>query len=318
MWGKDNNIYLRGLVTAPTPDALNWALGFPNMRRQLIETYGGGLRYPPRELLLRLVDADLPDVLEELCGTGAWLAPVTAIASASTAASLGSIGIGGIGAMFAGGSLARTPPSWITQGFSNERPTRTPRGVVRGCFDTVRPACYKIGKWKCWTDVRPAGNAQDSQAPRPPPYRGAVRCPAGQGAGTTRMRQLRLPPWEELPPEQWAMVFREVMHVGSVSKLRDILAFVQVMEKHNGGGEGGYHTQTQGTLLLEWCSIRDVPRRHELGPVVPRFKDRYSLPDKSRLPFSAQHRRPHSPQAAAWLGGCWHDSETKKRRVGLD
>ncbi|KAL6051452.1 hypothetical protein QOT17_019169 [Balamuthia mandrillaris] len=34
------------------------------------------------------------------------------------------------------------------------------------------------------------------------------------------------PPWEELPPELWAMVFREVTYVGSANKLRDILGFV--------------------------------------------------------------------------------------------
>ncbi|KAL6056816.1 hypothetical protein QOT17_015844 [Balamuthia mandrillaris] len=56
---KTTTFYLRDLVAAPTPDVLNWALSFPTMRRQLIETYGGGIRYPPRELLLRLVDAEL-------------------------------------------------------------------------------------------------------------------------------------------------------------------------------------------------------------------------------------------------------------------
>ncbi|KAL6075736.1 hypothetical protein QOT17_003432 [Balamuthia mandrillaris] len=54
------------VMNAPSPDLLNWSLGFPKARRGLIKEYGGRQPYLPDELLLKLVDADRPDVLEEL------------------------------------------------------------------------------------------------------------------------------------------------------------------------------------------------------------------------------------------------------------
>ncbi|KAL6059029.1 hypothetical protein QOT17_014439 [Balamuthia mandrillaris] len=59
---------LSDAVYEMSPGAMNWVLEFPEARRGLLETYGGDSGIPMvGSLLLRLVDADRADVLEELC-----------------------------------------------------------------------------------------------------------------------------------------------------------------------------------------------------------------------------------------------------------
>ncbi|KAL6045896.1 hypothetical protein QOT17_022510 [Balamuthia mandrillaris] len=61
--------FLSTVVESPSPAAMHWALGFPQMKRKLLKKYGDDHRVPPGELLIKLVDVDRAEVLEELCAT---------------------------------------------------------------------------------------------------------------------------------------------------------------------------------------------------------------------------------------------------------